>query len=100
MLVFVAAGTLSVILPAGLVLRTFYPTRKLGGFLIAVAIGLYVVLPLSYVFNAMLANSYSVELSSGSTNSAYTMASGMEGEVISYKPPSNSLNFNTGNFAL
>ena len=48
----IAAGALSTLLPLGLILRTFYPTRRLGGFLIALSIGVYVVLPLTYVMNA------------------------------------------------
>lgn len=55
---FVAASALTVLLPAGLILRSLYPTRKLGGFLIALAISLYVVLPLTYVMNATISSNY------------------------------------------
>jgi len=58
-LAFVAVSALTLIMPLGIILRTFYPTRKLGGLLIALAIGLYVVLPLSYVFDAMVEHSFS-----------------------------------------
>ena len=65
---FAAAGVLGVMMPAGIVLRTFYPTRKLGGFLMAASIGLYVVLPMSYVFDATVVNSYSLSINpSGSS---------------------------------
>lgn len=57
-LIFVAASAITILLPLGLVLRSFRPTRKLGGFLMALTIGLYVVLPLSYVLDATIANSY------------------------------------------
>ncbi len=62
----IAFSALSLILPSGIILRSFYPTRKLGGFLIAVAIGLYVVLPLSYVLNASMASSFSTNVNSTS----------------------------------
>lgn len=44
-LYFVAQNALLLILPLGLVLRTLFATRKLGGFLIALAIGLYILYP-------------------------------------------------------
>ncbi len=70
-----AIGSLTVLLPAGIVLRTFYPTRKLGGFLMATAIGLYVVLPMSYVLNATLVNEYSASLSPTGTSITQIMGS-------------------------
>jgi hypothetical protein len=39
----------SVVLPVGLILRVFPVTRDAGSFLIAVAFGFYIVLPLTYV---------------------------------------------------
>ncbi len=60
LLAFVALTATTVILPVGLLLRTFYPTRKLGGFFIAVAIGLYVVFPLTYLFDASMMGQYSL----------------------------------------
>lgn len=56
---FVSATATTILLPLGLILRSFYVSRKLGGFLIALSIGLYVVLPLSYVLNASMLSSYS-----------------------------------------
>lgn len=79
LLQFVAMSAISAILPIGLVLRTFYPTRKLGGFLIAVAIGTYVVLPMSYVMNANILDSYR----SASTTSAISSLSGSAGSIES-----------------
>ena len=54
LLKFVAITAVSAILPVGLVLRTFFFTRKLGGTLIAIAIGFFAVFPLTYVFDAQL----------------------------------------------
>ncbi|MEW6034969.1 MAG: hypothetical protein AB1529_00010 [Candidatus Micrarchaeota archaeon] len=42
------------ILPAGLVLRFFPPTRDAGAFLIALSFGFYVVFPLTYLLNAKI----------------------------------------------
>ena len=79
---FIAASALTVILPAGLILRSLYPTRKLGGFLIALAISLYVVLPLTYVMNATIANAY-LSATGGAGASAVTLGSAsIEGNVI------------------
>lgn len=61
-ILFAASTAIAVILPLGMVLRTFYLTRKLGSFLIAFAIGIYAVLPLSYVFNAYVASGYISQL--------------------------------------
>jgi len=42
---FVASNALLLILPIGIVLRSFFATRRAGGFLIALSIGLYVLYP-------------------------------------------------------
>ncbi len=57
---FIAVSALTIILPSGLVLRTFYPTRKIGSFLIALTIGMYIVLPLTYLMNATIVGQYSI----------------------------------------
>jgi hypothetical protein len=43
---FIGQNALGLIFPLGLVLRTFFATRKLGGFLISLAIGLYILYPM------------------------------------------------------
>lgn len=73
-LAFVAASALTVVLPAGLILRSLYPTRRMGGFLIALAISLYVVLPLTYVMNATISNAYLSTTNSSGTG-AVTLGS-------------------------
>ncbi|MEM3075518.1 MAG: hypothetical protein QW590_01705 [Candidatus Bilamarchaeaceae archaeon] len=40
-----------ILLPAGILLRFFPPTRDAGAFLLSLAIGFYVILPLTYVIN-------------------------------------------------
>ncbi len=54
-----------VLLPIGIVLRTFYFTRKLGGTIIAIAIGLFTVFPMSYLLDAQITSSYSSSINSG-----------------------------------
>ncbi|MCL5427728.1 MAG: hypothetical protein M1321_00935 [Candidatus Marsarchaeota archaeon] len=82
---FASVGTLAVLLPAGIILRTFYPTRKIGGFLMATSMGLYVVLPMSYVLNAIIINSYSLSMSQPGTSITQitSSVSGFRGSLIS-----------------
>jgi hypothetical protein len=42
---FIGQNALGLIFPIGLVLRTFFATRKVGGFLLALAIGLFIFYP-------------------------------------------------------
>lgn len=51
LLLFVDATAFAVFLPLGLILRSAYVTRKVGGALIAISIGLYVVYPLLFVLD-------------------------------------------------
>jgi hypothetical protein len=80
---FIAVSALTVILPAGLILRSLYPTRKLGGFLIALAICLYVVLPLTYVMNATIAGAYSTATNSTGLGAVSLNSAGIENSVVS-----------------
>lgn len=50
----VQATAFAIVLPMGILLRAFSITRDAGSFMIAAAIGLYIVLPLTYVMNVML----------------------------------------------
>ncbi|MGA3020878.1 MAG: hypothetical protein ABSD68_02935 [Candidatus Micrarchaeales archaeon] len=70
-LMFIAASAVAFMLPLGLMLRSFYPTRGLGSFLIALTIGLYIVFPLSYLMDATIASYYS----SATTQSEISMIS-------------------------
>ncbi|MGC8586821.1 MAG: hypothetical protein ACP5K9_00835 [Candidatus Micrarchaeia archaeon] len=78
---FVALTATTVILPTGLILRSFYLTRRVGGFFISLAIGLYVVLPLSYLLNAFLMNSYSTSINQTSIESVTSTASSFSGSL-------------------
>ncbi|MGC8647640.1 MAG: hypothetical protein ACP5SA_02345 [Candidatus Micrarchaeia archaeon] len=59
LLKFIALTAVQLILPVGMLLRIVYFTRRLGGALIAIAIGLFCVMPLTYAFNAELTYNYS-----------------------------------------
>lgn len=48
-----------VLLPLGMVLRALYLTRRLGGAIMAIAISLFAVLPMSYILEASMVQSYS-----------------------------------------
>ncbi len=50
--VFISATMMYYFLPVGVILRGFSLTRPVGAFMMALAVGCYFVLPLTYVFNA------------------------------------------------
>jgi hypothetical protein len=55
LLQFINSTALSIFLPIGVVLRSFFATRRIGGMLMALAIGLYMVFPLTLALNAVSA---------------------------------------------
>jgi hypothetical protein len=77
----IAVTAVNILLPLGIVLRTFYPTRKLGGFLVGTVIGLYVVLPLTYVLNASVINSYTASFSNSTIANMSGYASGLAAHI-------------------
>jgi hypothetical protein len=66
---FISLTAIPVLLPIGIVLRTVYVTRKLGGAIMAIAIGLFAVFPLTYLLDATLVGTYSGSV--GSTVSSF-----------------------------
>ncbi|MFH1221947.1 MAG: hypothetical protein V1492_02580 [Candidatus Micrarchaeota archaeon] len=50
---FINATALTIFLPIGVVLRCFFATRRVGGALMALGIGLYIVFPLTIALNAI-----------------------------------------------
>ncbi|MFH1785712.1 MAG: hypothetical protein ABH842_04755 [Candidatus Micrarchaeota archaeon] len=56
---------LKVLLPIGILLRTFKLTRGAGGFFIALAISLHIMLPLGIIFNEMLAETFDGSAAAG-----------------------------------
>jgi hypothetical protein len=79
LLKFIALTAVQAILPLGLILRTFYFTRRLGGALIAIAIGFFAVFPLTYVFDAQLLDTYA----NGSIGQAFSYAGSAVSSSIS-----------------
>ena len=55
------ATAVVLLLPAGAILRFFPPTKDAGSFLLAVAIGLQIVFPLTYVINEIVFKEIGVE---------------------------------------
>ncbi len=49
------------LLPAGLVLRFFPPTKEAGAFLIALSIGFYIIFPMNYYINYMVLQELQIE---------------------------------------
>lgn len=94
-LYFISLTAASMILPAGLLLRAFRASRRLGGFLVAVAIGMYIVFPMSYLFNAVMVSSYSSSLNSSAVNIITIKADGLDSQLLGVSPmPANR----TGSF--
>ena len=61
---FVAATAFSILMPIGLILRSFFFTRRLGGAILAITIALFAVLPMTYLLDAQLINNYSTNAQS------------------------------------
>lgn len=81
LLKFSAAIAIPLLLPIGMVLRTFYFTRKLGGAIMAIAIGLFAVFPLTYLLDAELVNNYSNVFSQSSITTFNLTASQITGSI-------------------
>jgi hypothetical protein len=99
LLKFIAVSAISIMLPVGMVLRIVYFTRRLGGAIMAIAIGLFCVLPLTYVFNAVLVSNYSTYASSTAITSLVSLlnstgqSAGIDTQMFS---TSNSTNNTSG----
>ncbi|MEM4633835.1 MAG: hypothetical protein QW275_01640 [Candidatus Anstonellaceae archaeon] len=64
----IRAGSLAVFLPAGLFLRTFFATRKIGAAAMAIAVSMYVFFPLLFIYT--FASSKALEESSKASEAA------------------------------
>ncbi len=81
-----------VLLPIGIVLRTFYFTRKLGGTIIAIAIGLFTVFPMTYLLDAQITSSYV-----GTINSGLSSALAADLQTANSNLISNAASYSTAN---
>ncbi|MDE1768433.1 MAG: hypothetical protein KGH64_03585 [Candidatus Micrarchaeota archaeon] len=95
-LLFVSTSATGLLLPIGLVLRTFYATRRIGGFLIAVAISLYIIFPMTYVLNANILGSYTSSTTNSSIVQLTSYSGGLQGQILSSDLNSNKLGVVTG----
>lgn len=74
LLAFFGPQLLTFFFPLGLIFRAFFSTRKLGGFLIALSIGLYLLYPsLIMVFPQPDLNETTISLESMNNNTNYTI---------------------------
>jgi hypothetical protein len=74
---FIRASALVVFLPAGLLLRTFFATRKLGAAAMAIAIAAYAIYPLLFTYT------FSVSSAQAEISSASQIASEFNGKFAS-----------------
>ena len=74
---FVRTSALAVFLPAGLLLRTFFATRKLGAAAMAIAIAAYVVYPLLFLY------SFTVSKTSAAVSEALTASDSFNSQFAS-----------------
>jgi hypothetical protein len=99
----------AILLPLGIILRTFYFTRKLGGTIIAIAIGGFLILPMTYVLSATLMDTYFINSIStpisttvSSINTFLSSAQSLQGSALSLgtTPSANKINWGLVNTVL
>lgn len=85
--------TVPLLLPTGIVLRAFYLTRKLGGAIIAISIGLFAVYPLTYLLDAQITANFSSTVANQSIFQAITsQASSIQNSIFGAQPSGNTIN--------
>ncbi len=90
LLKFAGIVSINLLLPIGIILRTFYFSRRLGGTIIAISIGFFCIFPLTYLLNAQLVYSYSSNTSL--LNSFLQSTSQLKTSIINQTPTtSNSI---------
>jgi hypothetical protein len=82
LLMFISASAMSILMPIGITLRCFYFTRRLGGTILAITIGLFAVLPMTYVLDATIINSYAVSFNPSSLTPTMSNATGLQGNLL------------------
>ena len=89
LLEFIAATAVPVLLPIGMILRSALLTRRLGGTIIAIAIGIFAVFPTTYLFNAELLSSYSSTIADTSLSSIGSIATTSQSSIASQMETTN-----------
>ncbi len=79
----IALVAVPLLLPVGIVLRTFYFTRKVGGMIMAVAIGLFAIFPLTYLLDAQITATYSTGLGLQALSEFSLNSQSIQGAVLS-----------------
>lgn len=86
---FSSAAVPTVLLPVGMVLRMVYFTRKLGGTIIAISIGIAIILPFSYIMNAWQLVNFSTA-ASYPTQTLMQNVSSLSDKAMTLTPNSNN----------
>ncbi|MGC8567898.1 MAG: hypothetical protein ACP5RP_00795 [Candidatus Micrarchaeia archaeon] len=87
---FIAVTSTTVLMPVAIVLRSFYFTKRLGGAILAISIGLFAVLPLTYLFNAQLISEYGTSTLSYQMQSISSNIESSTNQIIYYGGKANS----------
>lgn len=103
-LMLISASAMSILMPIGITLRCLYFTRRLGGAILAITIGLFAILPMTYVLDATIINSYAVSFSPLSLSSTISNSTALQGsllnQVAGYQngstTPTNAISYITG----
>ncbi len=88
----VSLVAIPLLLPVGIVLRTFYLTRKIGGTIIAIAIGLFAVYPLTYLLDAQITANYSTSLGANAFTAFNLNSQSIQEQILSAGSSSISTN--------
>jgi hypothetical protein len=82
LLMFISASAMSILMPLGITLRCFFFTRRLGGAILAITIGLFAVLPMTYVLDATLINTYATTFNPSSVTTVMANATTIQGSLL------------------
>ncbi len=80
---FISIVAVPIMLPVGIVLRTFYFTQRIGGAIMAISIGLFAIFPMTYVMDAMMVNSYGAMASAPALSQISSSANGAISSISS-----------------
>ncbi len=80
----VSVIAIPILLPVGIILRTFYPTRKMGGAIMAISIGLFAVFPMTYILDAQMTAYFMGIVSNVTLTTPFTIGlSNLESDISS-----------------
>lgn len=82
LLSFISASAMSILMPVGIILRCLYFTRGLGGAVLAITIGLFAILPMTYVLDASIVNSYTTALTNSTAGNILTNVTSVQGTLL------------------